>query len=176
MSTPGTIGWKDSAREASLSQLPDHIQRAIEIAPCRMHQRTNHRHHATGAPHRPAMPPRDPLFYRAVGITYLHSGAGGGPTDWPANLLANPTFTFHLKNGIRADLPARATPVTDPTKRQAVLAANRRGSQSAPRPRHNSADTARRLGSQPADAHQLPSSVVIHRLPLRYFRTRPLAR
>ena len=110
MSTPDTIGWKDSAREASLSQLPDHIQRAIEIAPCRMHQRTNHRHHATGAPHRPAMPPRDPLFYRAVGITYLHSGAGGGPTDWPANLLANPTFTFHLKNGIRADLPARATP------------------------------------------------------------------
>ena len=47
---------------------------------------------------------------------------GGAATDWHANLLADPDFTFHLKNGIRADLPARATPVTDPAERQAVLA------------------------------------------------------
>jgi hypothetical protein len=44
----------------------------------------------------------------AAGITHLCSGAGGAATDWQANLLANPTFTFHLKNGIRADLSARA--------------------------------------------------------------------
>ncbi|MFD2471100.1 hypothetical protein [Amycolatopsis silviterrae] len=31
-------------------------------------------------------------------------------------------IVFHLKNGIRADLPARATPVTSPAERQAVLA------------------------------------------------------
>jgi hypothetical protein len=54
MSTPDTTGSNDSARDASLSDLPDHIRRAIEI--------------------------------------------------------------------IRADLPARATPVTDPAERQAVLA------------------------------------------------------
>ena len=36
--------------------------------------------------------------------------------------LANPDFTFHLKNAIRADLPALATPVTDPAERQAVPA------------------------------------------------------
>ena len=62
-------------------------------------------------------------FYRALGRTYLCSGAGGSATDWHANLLANPSFTFHLKNGVRADLSARATPVTDPAERQAVLEA-----------------------------------------------------
>ena len=62
------------------------------------------------------------VFYRAAGATYLCSGAGGGATDWHANLLADPDFTVHLRNGIRADLPARATPVTDPAERRAVLA------------------------------------------------------
>ncbi|WP_219910597.1 nitroreductase/quinone reductase family protein [Saccharothrix carnea] len=62
------------------------------------------------------------FFYRAAGRTYLCSGAGGAATDWHANLLANPDFTFHLKNGVRVDLAARATPVTDPAERQAVLA------------------------------------------------------
>ncbi|NPC98975.1 nitroreductase/quinone reductase family protein [Nocardioides sp. zg-DK7169] len=61
------------------------------------------------------------FFCRAVGSTYLCSGAGGGATDWHANLLADPAFTFHLKNGVRADLPALATPVTDPAERRAVL-------------------------------------------------------
>lgn len=121
MSTPDTTGWKDSARDASLSQLPDHIQRAIEITPA---AGTSERiidittlGRRTGRPRRIEI-----FFYRAAGITYLCSGAGGAATDWHANLLANPTFTFHLKNGIRTDLPARATPVTDPAERQAVLA------------------------------------------------------
>ena len=63
------------------------------------------------------------FFYRAAGHTYLCSGAGGGATSWYANLLAQPSFTFHLKNGVRADLPARATPVVDAGERQAVLTA-----------------------------------------------------
>lgn len=57
---------------------------------------------------------RDPFIHEPA--------AGGAPTDWHANLLADPDFTFHLKSGIRADLVARATPVTDPAERQAVLA------------------------------------------------------
>ena len=44
-------------------------------------------------------------------------------TGWYANLRANPAFTFHLKNGTRADLPAHAATVTDPSERAAVIAA-----------------------------------------------------
>ncbi|MFK0019886.1 hypothetical protein [Streptomyces sp. NPDC090798] len=33
MSTPDTTGSNDSARDASLSHLPNHIRRAIEITP-----------------------------------------------------------------------------------------------------------------------------------------------
>jgi deazaflavin-dependent oxidoreductase (nitroreductase family) len=58
-------------------------------------------------------------FYRAGGSIYL-SGRPGR-RSWYANLLSHPDFTFHLKGTVRADLPARARPVTDPGKRRAVL-------------------------------------------------------
>jgi deazaflavin-dependent oxidoreductase (nitroreductase family) len=58
-------------------------------------------------------------FYRAGGRVYL-SGSPGR-RSWYANLLANPVFTFHLKGSVRADLPARARPVTDSGERRAVL-------------------------------------------------------
>jgi hypothetical protein len=45
------------------------------------------------------------------------------PRSWHANLSANPQFTFHLKNGIRADLPATAVPVENPEERRRVLTA-----------------------------------------------------
>ena len=121
MSTPDPTGPNDSARDASLSHLPDHIRRAIEITPAAgtgeriIDITTSGRR--TGRPRRIEI-----FFYRAAGATYLCSGAGGAATDWHANLLADPGFTLHLKNGIRADLPARAKPVTDPAERQAVLA------------------------------------------------------
>jgi deazaflavin-dependent oxidoreductase (nitroreductase family) len=44
-----------------------------------------------------------------------------GRRDWYANLLACPDFTFHLKQRQRADLPARAHPVTEPSERERVL-------------------------------------------------------
>lgn len=104
-----------------LGHLPDHVRRAIEIT------------HAAGTRERiidittigrrTGRPRRiEIFFYRAAGRTYLCSGAGGGATDWHANLLAHPDFTFHLKNGVHADLPARAAPVTDRVEREAVLA------------------------------------------------------
>lgn len=37
-----------------------------------------------------------------------------GRRDWYANLLANPDFTFHLKQSVATDLPAQAAPITDP--------------------------------------------------------------
>jgi deazaflavin-dependent oxidoreductase (nitroreductase family) len=45
-----------------------------------------------------------------------------GRRDWYANLLADPQFTFHLKESASADLPARASPVTDQAERRAILA------------------------------------------------------
>jgi hypothetical protein len=44
-----------------------------------------------------------------------------GSRDWYANLLAHLEFTFHLKAKARADLSARATPITDETRRRSIL-------------------------------------------------------
>jgi deazaflavin-dependent oxidoreductase (nitroreductase family) len=60
-------------------------------------------------------------FYRAGERIYLSGGPGR--RSWVANLLAHPDFTFHLKGSVRADLPARARPVTDPEERRRVLTA-----------------------------------------------------
>lgn len=115
MSTPDT-----NASDSPLAHLGEPIQQAIEITPAAGTREriidittTGRR---TGRSRRIEI-----FFFRAVGATYLCSGAGGGATGWHANLLANPDFTFHLKNGLRADVPARATPVTDPAEREAVL-------------------------------------------------------
>lgn len=44
-----------------------------------------------------------------------------GKRDWYANLVAHPDFTFHLKQSTHADIPARATPITDEATRREVL-------------------------------------------------------
>jgi deazaflavin-dependent oxidoreductase (nitroreductase family) len=59
-------------------------------------------------------------FYRVDDQIYLTGSPGR--RDWYANLLANPDFTFHLKQSVAADLPARATPITDPAERRAIFA------------------------------------------------------
>lgn len=45
-----------------------------------------------------------------------------GRRDWYANLLAHPEFTFHLKESVQADLPARAIPILDKARRRDILA------------------------------------------------------
>lgn len=57
--------------------------------------------------------------YRYDGRTFL-SGSPG-PRGWYANLVRNPEFTFHLKGGVRADLPAVARPITDQEERREVV-------------------------------------------------------
>ncbi|GIG39347.1 nitroreductase/quinone reductase family protein [Cellulomonas phragmiteti] len=122
MRGPEAPGRGDPARDTSVSHLPDRIRRAIEITPAAgTSQRTID---ITTVGRRTGRPRRiEIFFYRAGGATYLCSGAHGAATGWYANLLADPAFTFHLKHGVRADLPARATPVTDPAERRDVLAA-----------------------------------------------------
>jgi deazaflavin-dependent oxidoreductase (nitroreductase family) len=59
-------------------------------------------------------------FYQIEGHLYI-TGAPGR-RDWYANLLAHPEFTLHLRQSTKADLPARATPVLDRTRRRAIIA------------------------------------------------------
>jgi deazaflavin-dependent oxidoreductase (nitroreductase family) len=61
------------------------------------------------------------VFYRFEESTYLSGIPGPRTRDWLANLIADPHFTFHLKHGVVADLPAVATVITDPTERRRVL-------------------------------------------------------
>src|SRR5215207_2295991 len=58
-------------------------------------------------------------FYRVDDQIYLTGSPG--QRDWYANLLANPDFMFHLKQSVTADLPARATPITDREERCAII-------------------------------------------------------
>ena len=71
----------------------------------------------TGKPHRIEI-----RFHNIEGHLYI-TGRPPRPRDWYANLLAYPEFTFHLKQSVRADLPARATPIREQARRQAILAA-----------------------------------------------------
>jgi deazaflavin-dependent oxidoreductase (nitroreductase family) len=58
-------------------------------------------------------------FHNLDGQIYITGTPG--KRGWYANLVANPDFTFHLKEGPVADLPARATPITDPAERRAIF-------------------------------------------------------
>jgi hypothetical protein len=58
-------------------------------------------------------------FHNLHGTVYLTGTPG--KRDWYANLLAKPEFTFHLKEDVVADLPARAAPITDLAERRAIF-------------------------------------------------------
>jgi deazaflavin-dependent oxidoreductase (nitroreductase family) len=60
-------------------------------------------------------------FHNVDGHLYITGTPGC--RAWYANLLAHPEFTFHLKLSVRADLPARATPILDQARRRAIIAA-----------------------------------------------------
>jgi deazaflavin-dependent oxidoreductase (nitroreductase family) len=59
------------------------------------------------------------VFFNFDGRVYI-SGMPGR-RGWYANLVADPRLTFHLKRGVQADLPARATFLTDEPTRRALL-------------------------------------------------------
>ena len=61
------------------------------------------------------------VFYRFADSVYLSGIPGPRTRDWLANLAADPHFTFHLKHGVVADLPAEAEVITDPGERRRVL-------------------------------------------------------
>ena len=61
------------------------------------------------------------VFYRFEDALYLSGIPAPRPRDWLFNLMAEPRFTFHLKHGVMADLPAVATVITDPSERRRIL-------------------------------------------------------
>jgi deazaflavin-dependent oxidoreductase (nitroreductase family) len=67
-------------------------------------------------------PRRIELVYHVIEGRIIISGMPGR-RDWYANLLADPRLTFHLKGAVRADLPALARPITEPTERRHVMEA-----------------------------------------------------
>ena len=56
-------------------------------------------------------------FHNIDGKIYI-TGKPGRKRDWYRNMLADPNFTFHLKQGVVADLPAQAAPITDDAARR----------------------------------------------------------
>jgi deazaflavin-dependent oxidoreductase (nitroreductase family) len=61
-------------------------------------------------------------FHHIEGQVYI-TGRPPRRRDWYVNLLAHPEFTFHLKQSLQADLPARATPILEQDRRRAIIAA-----------------------------------------------------
>jgi deazaflavin-dependent oxidoreductase (nitroreductase family) len=67
------------------------------------------------------LPRRIEIWYFVIdGMVYI-SGTPGH-RDWLENMRANPQFTFHVKQGARADLPAHGVVIDDPDERRRVMA------------------------------------------------------
>ena len=68
-------------------------------------------------------PRRIEIVYHVIGGRIYISGMPNPARKrgWLANLEANPAFTFHLKRGVTADLPATARVITDEPERRAIL-------------------------------------------------------
>ena len=93
----------------------DRIRRALAISPASSAWQRTADITTTGA--RTGRPRRiETWFYRFEDRIYL-SGLPGR-RGWLANLMATPRLTFHLKHGVRADLPAAARIVTGEGERR----------------------------------------------------------
>ena len=58
-------------------------------------------------------------FHNIEGRLYITGTPGS--RDWYANLVANPRFTFHLKQSSQADLTALATSIRDRDRRRDII-------------------------------------------------------
>jgi deazaflavin-dependent oxidoreductase (nitroreductase family) len=69
-------------------------------------------------------PRRIEIVYHVIGGRIYISGRPNPDRQrsWLANLEESPNFTFHLKRGVVADLPAKARIITDEAERREILA------------------------------------------------------
>ena len=58
-------------------------------------------------------------FHYVDGRVYITGSPG--PRGWYANMLANPDITFHLKESIQKDIPARAIPIRNVDERRRII-------------------------------------------------------
>lgn len=98
----------------------DEIRQALSIGPAStLEERTID---ITTTGRRTGQPQRiEIVFYRFEGSIYLSGIPAPRPRAWLLNLAAEPHFTFHLKHGVVADLPAVATVITDPAQRRPIF-------------------------------------------------------
>jgi deazaflavin-dependent oxidoreductase (nitroreductase family) len=62
------------------------------------------------------------MFHSFGGRLYISGMPAPGRTRaWLHNLRANPSFTFHLKQRVQADLPATAREITEPVERRQAI-------------------------------------------------------
>ncbi len=61
------------------------------------------------------------VFHSFGGTVYISGFPRPQKRGWLTNLEAHPDFTFHLKNDVKADLPATARSITDPAERLPIL-------------------------------------------------------
>ena len=61
------------------------------------------------------------MFHAIDGKVYISGYPRPQKRRWLMNLEANPGFTFHLKDAVKADLPATARSINEPTERRKVL-------------------------------------------------------
>jgi deazaflavin-dependent oxidoreductase (nitroreductase family) len=61
------------------------------------------------------------VLHNIGGRLYISGQPSRTRRSWLANLDTNPKLTLHVKRGARADLPATAREITDPTERRQVL-------------------------------------------------------
>lgn len=60
-------------------------------------------------------------FHNIGGRVYISGMPSRKRRNWLANLDSNPRFTFHLKRGVKADLPATARIIDAEAERREVL-------------------------------------------------------
>jgi deazaflavin-dependent oxidoreductase (nitroreductase family) len=63
------------------------------------------------------------MFHAIDGHVYISGYPRPRKRDWLQNLEAHPSFTFHLKETVKADLPATARAINDAAERRKVLQA-----------------------------------------------------
>jgi deazaflavin-dependent oxidoreductase (nitroreductase family) len=67
------------------------------------------------------LPRRIEIYFHAFDGRFFLTGRPGAKRDWMANLLANPSFTLHLKRDVSADIPVEAVPVHDRLERRSIM-------------------------------------------------------
>ena len=63
---------------------------------------------------------RTEIWFHNLEGKYYITGTPG-TRDWYANMVADPQMTFHLKQSVQADIPARARPITEEDERRQVF-------------------------------------------------------